>query len=124
VKAWYWLLPEKNQEVELVCGDWLGGALISSNHSDSFTLYTVGKDGKLRWHYTFSGVRKAHAYNADNLVHILSQSRDRTVTKITALDGVTGDQRFELPVPASHEMRFNVLKTGDKIVCSAQQSSS
>jgi hypothetical protein len=117
-------LPEKNRQVELVCGDWLGGALISSNHAGSFTLYTVGKDGKLQWQHTLSGIRKAHAYNLEHLVHILSQPPDRTVTKITGLDGVTGVQKFELTVPASHEKRTNVRKVGTKLVCASQPSSS
>jgi hypothetical protein len=40
-------MPEKTHDVDLVCGDWLGGALVSANRSDSYTLYTVGNDGKL-----------------------------------------------------------------------------
>jgi hypothetical protein len=56
-------MPEQTHDVELVCGDWLGGALISANHANSYTLYTVGKDGKLRWRYTLVGARKGHAYN-------------------------------------------------------------
>src|SRR5262249_26997646 len=41
IQVWRWLMPEKNRDVELVCGDWMGGALISSNRADSYTLYTV-----------------------------------------------------------------------------------
>lgn len=122
IQNWSWLLPEKNQQVELVCGDWLGGALISSDHADSFTLFTVGKDGKLQWQRALAGIRKAHAYNLEHLVHILSQSPDKTVTKITGLDGVTGVQKFELIVPASHEKRTNVRRAGTKLVCASQPS--
>jgi len=38
MQTWTWLMPETTKDVELVCGDWLGGALISANRSDSFTL--------------------------------------------------------------------------------------
>jgi len=124
IQVWSWLMPEPNQQAELVCGDWLGGALISSNHSGSFTLYTVGKDGKLRWQRTLPGIRKAHAYNTEHLVHILSQSPDRTITKITGLDEETGAQKFELTVPASHERRTNVMKAGSQLVCASNPGSS
>jgi outer membrane protein assembly factor BamB len=120
IQEWAWLLPEKNQQVELVCGDWLGGALISSNDAGSFTLYTVGKDGKLRWQHTVSGARKSHAYSLDHHVYILSQSADKTVAKITGFDDMTGSQKFELTVPVSHEKRVNVRKTGTKLVCASQ----
>lgn len=120
IQEWAWLLPEKNQQVELVCGDWLGGALISSNHAGTFTLYTVGKDGKLQWQHTLSGARKSHAYSTDHLIHILSQSADKTAAKITGLDEMTGRQKFELTVPVSHEKRVNVRKAETKLVCASQ----
>jgi hypothetical protein len=120
IQEWAWLLPEKNHEVELVCGDWLGGALISSNQAGSFTLYTVGKDGKLQWKHTLSGARKSHAYSTEHLIHILSQSADKTIAKITGLDETTGSQKFELTVPVSHEKRWNVRKAGTKLVCASQ----
>jgi len=124
IQEWAWLLPEKNQQVELVCGDWLGGALISSNHADSFTLYTVGKDGKLQWKHTLSGARKSHAYSTEHLIHILSQSADKTIAKITGLDEMSGSQKFELTVPVSHETRLNVRKDGTKFVCASQPARS
>ena len=80
IQLWTWLLPENAHDVELVCGDWMGGALISANQPDYYTLCTVGKDGKLRWKHRFSGLRKGHAYNLQHLVHILSQSADGTIT--------------------------------------------
>lgn len=120
IQVWTWLLPEQNHDVELVCGDWLGGALISANRSNSYTLYTVGIDGQLRWQRTMTGVRKGHAYNLDHLVHLLSQSPDRTVTKVTGLDEATGAQRFELTVPASYEKRVNIRKLGTRIVCASE----
>jgi outer membrane protein assembly factor BamB len=120
IQVWSWLMPEKTRAVELVCGDWMGGALISASHGSSFTLYTVGTDGKLRWQHTLDGIRKSHAYNLEHLIHVLSQSPDRTVTKVTGLDEVTGAQKFELTVPASHEKRLNVRKSGAKILCASQ----
>jgi hypothetical protein len=92
IQIWAWLMPEKTRDVELVCGDWLGGALISANRGDSYTLYTVAGDGKLRWQHTLPGIRKAHAYNLEHLVHVLSQSQDGKVTKLTGFDGTTGAQ--------------------------------
>jgi outer membrane protein assembly factor BamB len=122
IQVWTWLMPEKNHDVELVCGDWLGGALISSNHGDSYTLYTVGSDGNLRWQRNLEGVRKAHAYNLNHLVHVLSQSRDGLVTKITGLDEVTGEAKFELTVPASREQLRNVRRFGKQILCASNSS--
>lgn len=124
IQIWAWLLPERTHDVELVCGDWLGGALISANHKNSYTLYTVGKDGKLRWQHTLSGIRKGHAYNLQHLIHVLSQSPDGTVTTITGLDEVTGVQTFELTIPESYEKQINVHKDGAKILCASKPSSS
>ena len=123
IQVWGWLLPEKTQDVELVCGDWLGGALISANHAGSFTLYTVDKDGKLRWQRTLDGLRKGHAYNLEHLVHILSQSRDGSVTKLTGLNEVSGEQMFELTLPASHQKQDHVGRQRTKILCASGASS-
>jgi hypothetical protein len=123
IQVWAWLMPEKTHDVELVCGDWLGGALISANHANSYTLYTVGTDGKLRWRYTLAGARKGHAYNLNHLVHVLSQSPDGTVTTVTGLDEVTGARVFELPLPASNEKQINVQRIGTKILCASKSSS-
>jgi hypothetical protein len=109
--------------VELVCGDWTGGALISANHADSFTLYTVGKDGKLRWQHTLAGLRKGHSYTLQHLVHILSQSVDGTVTKLTGFDEVTGKQEFDLTLPASRGTLTHVRKIGTTILCTSESSS-
>jgi outer membrane protein assembly factor BamB len=120
IQLWSWLMPEKTREAELVCGDWLGGALISANQPNSYTLYTVGPDGKVRWQRTLEGIRKAHAYTLTHLVHLLSKSSEGTVTKLTALDEVTGEQKFELTIPPSHEKRLNVRKAGTKILCASE----
>jgi outer membrane protein assembly factor BamB len=117
IQIWNWLMPEATRDVELVCGDWLGGALISANRPDSYTLYAVGKDGKLRWQRTLPGLRKAHAYNLQHTVHVLSQFADGTNARITALDEISGDLKFELPVPGSREEFINVRKAGTKLLC-------
>jgi outer membrane protein assembly factor BamB len=117
MQLWTWRLPESTRNVELVCGDWTGGALISANHAGSFTLYTVGGDGKLRWKQTMLGVRKGHAYNLQHLVHILSQSTEETSTTITAFDELSGAKRFELPIPQSRLTEVNVRQVGSRIVC-------
>ena len=122
IQLWAWLLPETTRDVELVCGDWLGGALISANQLNSYTLYTVGSDGKVRWQRTLEGIRKAHAYTLTHMAHLLSKSPDGIVTKLTALDEVTGEQKFELTIPPSHEKRLNVRKAGAKIVCAPESA--
>jgi hypothetical protein len=117
IQIWNWLMPEATQDVDLVCGDWLGGALISANRPDSYTLYAVGKDGKLRWQRTLPGLRKAHAYNLQHTVHVLSQFADGTNARISALDEISGDLKFELQVPGSWEEFVNVKRTGTKLLC-------
>ncbi len=117
IQVWTWLMPETTHDAALVCGDWMGGALISASHEDSFTLYTVGKDGQLRWKHTFAGIRKGHAYNLQHLVHILSQSKDGTNTTLTGLDEVSGDIKFELKIPQSHENQKGVKRDGASVVC-------
>jgi outer membrane protein assembly factor BamB len=124
IQIWNWLMPEKTRDVELVCGDWTGGALISANRPDSFTLYTVGNDGKLRWQQRLTGIRKSHAYNRDHLVNILSQSADDTTTALTGFDEITGTQKFQLTIPTSQERLANVRKTGTTILCTSQPSTS
>lgn len=118
IQIWSWLLPEAAHDVELVCGDWLGGALISANSKDSYTLYTVGSDGKTRWRRTFAGIRKGHAYNLDHLAHILTQSADGTTAILSAIDSETGELKFELRIPQSTERLTNIRREGAKLVCS------
>ncbi len=117
VQVWVWQMPEDTHDVELVCGDWMGGALISANRADSFTLYTVGKDGKTSWKHTFAGVRKGHAYNLQHVVHILSQSVEGTNSMLTALDEVSGKVLFALALPASHENQKNIKRDGNQVAC-------
>ncbi len=119
IQLWTWLMPETVHDVELVCGDWMGGALISASREDSFTLYTVGKDGQTRWKHTFSGIRKGHAYNLKHLVHILSQSADGTQTIVTGIDEESGALRFELKLPPSGEIQKNARRSGANVTCAA-----
>ena len=122
IQLWAWLMPEDARDVELVCGDWTGGALISANRGDSFTLYTVGKDGKIRWQHKLAGVRKGHAYSLNHLVNILSQSPDGTVTTLTGFDEITGAKKFEHSLPASKERLTNVRRAGQTLTCASQPS--
>jgi hypothetical protein len=123
IQIWTWLMPEKTHDVELVCGDWLGGALISASRGDSYTLYVVGKHGRPSWNHTLPGHRIGHAYTRQHLVNILSQSADRTITKVSGFDGITGKQQFDLTVPPSYETWHNLRPAGGKIQCVAQSSS-
>jgi outer membrane protein assembly factor BamB len=124
IQMWTWRMPEQTHDVELVCGDWLGGALISANQANSYTLYTVGKDGKLRWQHTTAGLRKGLAISTDHLLHLLSQSADGTVTHIMGLDEMSGAQKFDLRLPVSTEGQINVRKEGTRFVCTSSPVSS
>lgn len=110
-------MPEQTHDVELVCGDWLGGALISANHTDSYTLFAVGKNGKLRWQHTATGVKKALAISLDHVVYLVSQSVDGTVTRLAGLDELGGAKRFDLALPTSSEEQASLRKMGGKFVC-------
>ena len=35
IQSWAWLLPEDTRDVDLVCGDFFGGALISATRAES-----------------------------------------------------------------------------------------
>ena len=122
IQIWAWHLPEQTRDVQLICGDWLGGALIGANHASDYTLYTVGSNGKTRWKYTLAGSRKGHAYTLDHIVFLLSQSNNGTTTTVTALDR-DGTQKFRLTVPVSHE-RSNVAKGTSGIHCLRSEQNS
>jgi outer membrane protein assembly factor BamB len=124
IQIWNWLMPETTRDVDLVCGDWLGGALISANRSDSYTLYTVGNDGKLRWQHTLSGIRKAHAYNREHVMNVLSQSADGFAATVSGLDQATGEKKFDLTIPASHEQLTNLRRSGTQLLCAPDSSTS
>ncbi len=115
IQIWAWHLPEATRDVELICGDWLGGALVGANHVSDYTLYTVGSNGRTRWKYTLPGSRKAHAVSLDHLVYLLSQSKDGTSTLVTAIEA-DGALKFQLTVPSSHE-RENVKHGAGGIQC-------
>jgi outer membrane protein assembly factor BamB len=124
LQFWLWKLPEVARDVKFICGDNLGGAIVAAGYSDSYTLYVVSKDGKLLWHRRFEGVRKGHALNPNNVLHLLNQSSDGIRATIVALDGATGTEKFSLQFPASHENELNVTRIGDKIVCAPNRSAS
>lgn len=119
IQVWNWLMPDKTQSVELVCGDWLGGAVISAKHAASYTLYVVGKDGKLRWQHTAPGMRKGLAISLDHVVYLLTQSQDGTVTSLKGLDESSGALKFEHLMPSSRERRVSVQGKGDNIICAS-----
>ena len=119
IQAWTWLMPEKTHDVELICGDWLGGALIGATKAASYTLYAVGKDGKLRWQHTSTGLRKSLAISTDHILYLLNQSLEGTATSLTAFDEAAGTKLFELPVPASEDRLVNIKKDGAAFSCTA-----
>ena len=115
IQIWAWHLPEKAVSVDLVCGNWLGGALISANHGNDYTVYNIGNDGKTIWKYTLAGSRKSHTITPDNVVNLLSQTADGTVTKLTAFQP-DGQIKYDLAIPASHQ-RTNVSKSPQGFRC-------
>lgn len=122
LQMWRWTLPEPVGEVEFVCGDSIGGAILTVTRSNSYILYVVGKDGKLGWQHKFEGIRKGYALNAGNLLHLLNQSVDGTSATLSGWDGATGIEKFELKIPASYEREVNVSRSGDKILCAPGRS--
>jgi outer membrane protein assembly factor BamB len=112
IQVWAWLMPEKTHDVELVCGDWFGGAVIAADRANAFTLYAVGKDGALRWQYEGAGRRKGLAVSLEHMVHLLSQTAEETVALITGLDELSGVKKYEITLPASSERQANVRRIG------------
>lgn len=117
IQVWTWLMPEQTRNVELICGDWLGGALIGANRGDSFELYTVGKDGKLRWQHNEPGSRKGLAISTEHMLYLLSQSSDGTAATFKSFDDATGEEKFAIPLPPSSERQVGVRKQGANFVC-------
>jgi outer membrane protein assembly factor BamB len=117
IQDWTWLTPEETIDVELVCGDWLGGAIVSANRVDSYVLYAVGKDGKLRWQLASPGHRQGLAISPEHEVYLLSQSPDGTTANIQGLDEQTGVEKFNLLLPSSYETQDGVRRQGAKFVC-------
>jgi outer membrane protein assembly factor BamB len=122
LQLWLWRLPESGGKVDFVCGDDLGGAILAATHSDFYTLYVVGKNGKLLWQRKFEGIQKGYALNYNNTLHVLNQAVDGTSAAIIALDGATGVEQFTAKIPASRENEVNITRTGDKITCSPGRS--
>jgi hypothetical protein len=117
IEVWTWLMPEQTRDVELICGDWLGGALISASRAGSSTLYAVAKDRELRWQRGMKGVRRGLADSTDHLVHVLNQSPDGNTAMVLGLDEKTGTKWFELAVPESSEKQTNLRRQGSRIDC-------
>ncbi len=117
LQLWVWTLPKPDGKIELVCGENSGGAVLTVTRSDSYILYVVGKDGKLRWHHKFDGVRKGYAVNATNILHLLNESVDGASATISGWDAATGAEKFKLTIPVSYEREVNLQKSGNKILC-------
>jgi outer membrane protein assembly factor BamB len=122
IQSWVWRMPEVNQDVELICGDWFSGAEISSKHRDHYTVYVVGHDGKLRWQHTIPGLRKGLAISTDHSFYLLTQSLDSTSAILEAFDEKSGAKKFELSVPQSRETLSGVKQLKDKFICSPENS--
>jgi outer membrane protein assembly factor BamB len=117
IQVWAWRMPEITHDVELICGDWLGGAEVSANRADSFTLYAIGSDGKLRWEHSAQGLRKALAISPEYGVLLISQSVDGTTANLEGIDERTGEEKFNDEIPSSYDEQVGVRKKGTKFVC-------
>jgi hypothetical protein len=124
LQMWMSSLPEAGGKAELVCGDNMGGAVLTVTRPHAYSLYVVGKDGELKWHHTFEGVRKGYALNAGNLIHLLNQSVDGTSVELSAWDGSSGVEKFKLKIPSSYEYDVNLRKSGDNFICNPGPSTS
>lgn len=124
IQLWLWKVPEITDKVEFICGDDLGGAILATVRPDSYTVFVVGKGGKLLWSRKFEGVRKGHALNPSNLLHLMNQAPDGTWATIIAVDGATGTEKFNLKIPASSENEANITRVGDNIICVPGRSAS
>jgi outer membrane protein assembly factor BamB len=118
----FWTLPEPARRVEMVCGDDLGGIILAARRQDSYTLYVVGKDGKLRWRHAFAGIRVGHALNYENMLHLLNQSIDRKSATVTVWNEASGTEKFSLTLPESHENEVNLQSAGGKMQCAPGRS--
>ncbi len=117
IQVWAWLMPENTHDVELICGDWLGGAEVSADRTDSFTLYAIGSDGKLRWEHSAQGSRKALAISPADGALLLSQSVDGTEASLERIDELTGEEKFNDAVPPSYVEQVGIRTEGTKFVC-------
>ena len=117
IQVWAWLMRENTHDVELICGDWLGGAEVSADRADSFTLYAIGSDGKLRWEHSAQGSRKALAISPADGVLLISQSTDGTAANLERIDERTGEEKFNDAIPSSYVEQVGVRKEGTKFVC-------
>ena len=124
LQIWIWNVPESDGDVELLCGENLGGAIVTVTRRDSYTVLVVGQDGNLRWRRKFDGVRKGYAVNASNLLHLLSRSVDGASATISGWDAATGTEKFKLKIPASYEQEVNVRRSGENLVCAPGRSAS
>jgi len=124
LQRWMWRVPAKEGKAELMCGDNYGGAILTVTRPNAYTLYVAGKEGKLQWQHTFDGVRKGYALNPGNLIHLLNQSADGSSAVLSAWDGTSGVEKFELKFPLSRENEVNVRRSGDSFICTPGHSAS
>ena len=119
VQLWLWTSPDGSPDVSFLCSDDTGGVIVSASNKDSYELFIVGKDGNLRWHHRFAGVRKGYALDDPSLLHLLNESSDGTISSIDIWDEIAGVEKFDLKIPTSHKSELNVRRSGDSIFCAS-----
>jgi outer membrane protein assembly factor BamB len=117
IQVWVWKLPEAALDVELLCGDWLGGAVIGVNRAGSFAIYDLTGNGSVRWKYEARGQRKGFAISTDDVVHLVGQLEDGTNARVTGVDGKTGGTLYDLAVPESIDRYIGVREHGGMLTC-------
>jgi len=116
-------MPVDGRDVELVCGDWLGGAVISVTTLSGYAVYAVGKDGTERWRSDANGVRRGLAISTEGMVYLLSRSIDGAFVTVAGIDEQSGAKSFEHRLPVSLERYTNVRLQDGSFICSATEDS-
>jgi hypothetical protein len=117
-----WTLADFTGKVKIICGDNLGGLLISTDRPDSYTVYSVEPNGKLRWKRSFSGICKGYALSAEGLLHLINQSPNGNSATVSAWDEENGNLRFTLEIPGSQEHDVNLQSTRSALLCDPGRS--
>lgn len=53
----------------------------------------------------------------NHVVYLLTASVDGTASDLRGVEELSGDQKFDLTLPASREVHINVQTQGEKLVC-------
>jgi hypothetical protein len=117
MQRFLWVLPEAERKVKIVCGDFLGNAILAVSHDASYVLYVVGSDGVLKWRKEFSGILNAYTVGTENILFLFNQPTDRSTGTIVGVDEVTGKEQFRIELPGSNGDYSGLRNLGSKVLC-------